>query len=382
MGGSSKTTSTQTYDPAVVALKTNAYNDAKAFAAQPTKAYTGQLVADFNPTQLQAKSLFQNIANDQTGASTLNQAKDAYGGLLNFNAQNVSAGSYNPALSSFTGYTPSQAAYQGVDASQLANADLSKYLNPYTQNVIDSSLSDLARQRAIQRVSDNQSATAARAFGGSRQGVADSLTNDAYLRNVGSLTANLRNTGYQNAQNAALSDIAAQNNFKQFNAGNQFAANQFNANANNTAGQFNSTGMYNASLNNANAQNAASQFNIGTALDASKTNAANDIASAGVQGNAANNLAGLSDQELSQALRRALGIGAVGDAEQANTQAGLTANYNEFLRQIQDEYQRQALAQSALSGVPMNSTNTQTQSSSPGLLGILGTGLSAASLFV
>jgi hypothetical protein len=74
-----------------------------------------------------------------------------------------------------------------------------QYFNPFEQQVVDTSLADMeqARQRAVQQM--GQQATAARAFGGSRHGVAEALTSGEYGRQAGSMVANLRNQGYQQA---------------------------------------------------------------------------------------------------------------------------------------------------------------------------------------
>ena len=74
-----------------------------------------------------------------------------------------------------------------------------QYYNPYEQQVVDTSLADMeqARQRAVQQM--GQQATAARAFGGSRHGVAEALTSGEYGKQAGSMVANLRNQGYQQA---------------------------------------------------------------------------------------------------------------------------------------------------------------------------------------
>lgn len=78
-----------------------------------------------------------------------------------------------------------------------------QYFNPFEQQVVDTSLNDLeqARQRAIQQT--GQQAMSARAFGGSRHGVAEALTSGEYGRQAGSMLANLRNQGYQQALNLA-----------------------------------------------------------------------------------------------------------------------------------------------------------------------------------
>jgi hypothetical protein len=79
-----------------------------------------------------------------------------------------------------------------------------KYMNPYQQEVIDASMADLNRQRQMQQIKDLNTATAAKAFGGSRQGVAQALTNEAYDRTAASTLANLRSQGFSQSQALAL----------------------------------------------------------------------------------------------------------------------------------------------------------------------------------
>lgn len=116
---------------------------------------------------------------------------------------------------------------------QMIQADqglVQQYYNPYEQQVIDTSLSDLeqARQKAVQQM--GQQATAAKAFGGSRHGVAEALTSGEYGKQAGSMIANLRNQGYQQAMNLAqqqqLANQAAGLQGAQFRLG---AANQLGA---------------------------------------------------------------------------------------------------------------------------------------------------------
>lgn len=93
-----------------------------------------------------------------------------------------------------------------------------QYYNPFEQQVVDTSLNDMeqARQRAVQQM--GQQATAARAFGGSRHGVAEALTSGEYGRQAGSMVANLRNQGYQQAL-----QLAQQQQMQNQNAGLQGA---------------------------------------------------------------------------------------------------------------------------------------------------------------
>ena len=80
-----------------------------------------------------------------------------------------------------------------------------RYMNPYEQEVIQGTLGDIERARQGQISAEGARATAARAFGGTRQGVTRSLVDEAALRDVANLTSRLRSQGFTQAQNLGLS---------------------------------------------------------------------------------------------------------------------------------------------------------------------------------
>lgn len=119
------------------------------------------------------------------------------------------------------GYTPQQI------AAQKAVGGIGTYMNPYTQQVIDTSMADLERQRQMQMNQLGAQASQARAFGGSRQGVAEALTNEAFARQGGQLAAGLRQQGYQTALGAAQQDVATAQQAALANQAAQAAERQF-----------------------------------------------------------------------------------------------------------------------------------------------------------
>ena len=138
------------------------------------------------------------------------------------NAQNLSP---NSAIAEgmngtrgFLNYSPDQ-----VSADQLASTDLSPYMNPYTSGVIDTSLADLGRARDMAITGGNSAATFAKAFGGSRQGVADAETNRGFLDTAAQTVANLRNQNFGQAQDAARYDITNRLNTATGNADRNLA---------------------------------------------------------------------------------------------------------------------------------------------------------------
>lgn len=189
IGGGSSSSKQQsqsgpTTNPAFPMLQGNVQR-ATSIADMPFEAYTGEIAPGSNPMLDMSSGMFGNIGANNTGASTLGFGIDATRGVA--------------------GYQP--------------GSDASLYMNPFQRNVIDTTMGDLARQRNIARVSDNQAATAAQAFGGARQGVADSLTNDAYDRNAASTLANLNFQNFGNAQNMGLAGAGLR-----LNAGAQLGA--------------------------------------------------------------------------------------------------------------------------------------------------------------
>lgn len=90
-----------------------------------------------------------------------------------------------------------------------------QYMNPYEQSVIQGTLGDIERARQGQISAEGAAATAAKAFGGSRQGVTRSLVDEAALRNATNAVAQLRNTGFAQAQNLGLSQQQMMQQYEQ-----------------------------------------------------------------------------------------------------------------------------------------------------------------------
>jgi len=102
------------------------------------------------------------------------------------------------------------AAYGGVyqPAQITAPGSIGSYMNPYTSMVRENALADLesARRAAIQQTGER--ATQARAFGGSRQGVAEALTNQGFAKQAATLGTTLNEQAFNQAMAAQQADIA------------------------------------------------------------------------------------------------------------------------------------------------------------------------------
>lgn len=194
--------------------------------SKKTKTTTQQTTAPTVPTwiqqpQQQLSSKISGLLTDGgwSGANTPATAQQtqawSYGGTP-MNADSSISGD-------LTGYraTAIDPALMNFNPGEIATSNLSAYTNPYETSVVNSSLADNERARQMAIQSGQARATAAGAFGGSRHGVADSLTNEDYLRNAGSLASQLRMAGYNNAQSMAQQDIGNRLSGAQFRLGAQ-----------------------------------------------------------------------------------------------------------------------------------------------------------------
>ena len=78
------------------------------------------------------------------------------------------------------------------------------FMNPFQQNVIDEYTKEMQRQFNIQQTGRDAKASAAGAFGGSRQGVLDAEAATGFQRQLGQGVAGLLSGGFQQAQRAAM----------------------------------------------------------------------------------------------------------------------------------------------------------------------------------
>jgi hypothetical protein len=105
-------------------------------------------------------------------------------------------------------YQPSQITAQKTNLGLgQGPGTIGSYMNPFSEMVRKNALADLesSRQTAIQQMGER--ANAAKAFGGSRQGVAESLTNLGFAKQAGNLGATLNEQAFNQAMAAQQADI-------------------------------------------------------------------------------------------------------------------------------------------------------------------------------
>lgn len=145
-GGDQTTTSSSSdYNATVKPYVSDVLAKAKTVGDQPYTAYQGQRLADFSGDTNTAFGMIKNQAATGGGAPAVDAGINAATGIAGYNAQTI------------------------------PGTDLSRYMNPYTTNVLD-----VQKQRATQTFQEQQAgrdanAVQAGAFGGDRRFVSDSL---------------------------------------------------------------------------------------------------------------------------------------------------------------------------------------------------------------
>jgi hypothetical protein len=107
----------------------------------------------------------------------------------------------------FAGFNPLYQAGEEMVTNEALNPftgeSIQQFMNPYENEVVQRALADVGGALDTRRLQDRQAATAARAFGGSRQGVVESLTNAAAIKQAADTAAQMRAAGYGQAANLA-----------------------------------------------------------------------------------------------------------------------------------------------------------------------------------
>jgi hypothetical protein len=196
MGGQSseqqtQQTSTVQLPPWVSDAAQQNYAFAQDVANRPLVQYGGQQVADTSPQTGQA----WNLAATSGGAG-----KDQYDASTAGFLSAMMSGQNAPQVGI-------QARQGDVTPGMLANTDYSKYMDPYVNDVVKTGLDKLEAQRVQSIMGNADSAVKANAFGGSRQGITDAVTNAQSAVGAGQLSAQLMDQAFQNAQGAAKYDI-------------------------------------------------------------------------------------------------------------------------------------------------------------------------------
>jgi len=180
------TTSTSSIDPQIKEAFLANFQQAQGVAgALPVQQFAG-----YNPMYQAGEEALVNTALAGPGITGTDLAAQmaAYGGV----------------------YQPSQITAQQTNLGMTGPGSIGSYMNPFTSQVRANALGDLeaARQAAIQQTGER--ANAARAFGGSRQGVAEALTNQGFAKQAATLGTTLNEQAFNQAMAMQQADIARQ----------------------------------------------------------------------------------------------------------------------------------------------------------------------------
>jgi hypothetical protein len=178
------TTSTSSIDPQIKEAFLANFQQAQGVAgALPVQQFAG-----YNPMYQAGEEALVNTALAGPGITGTDLAAQmaAYGGV----------------------YQPSQITAQKTNLGLgQGPGTIGSYMNPFSEMVRKNALADLesSRQTAIQQMGER--ANAAKAFGGSRQGVAESLTNLGFAKQAGTLGTQLNEQAFNQAMAAQQADI-------------------------------------------------------------------------------------------------------------------------------------------------------------------------------
>ncbi len=173
MGGKTSTTTQQVQIPPEVLARYNAINTrAEGVAEKPFQIYSNdpsKFVAQLNPQQM-------------TGIENVNTA----------------AGSYQPYLAGATGATVA-----GMSSADPASLEIGRYMNPFQQDVIDTTMARLRQEQEQAQSGALGTAISSGAFGGDRAGIA--AANLAQQQNMatGQTLAGLNAQNYMQALQTA-----------------------------------------------------------------------------------------------------------------------------------------------------------------------------------
>lgn len=336
------------------------FQAARGLAGTPFVPYTGPRVAGFNPDQLRqfqaTRGLFES-----------GMQYDPLSGLQEL------AQAPTPTIQPVTGFqAPTIQGLQGPQAAQiggvqtpefrgLLSQDIGAYQSPYTQQVIEQSMADIQRQADISRGQAQSRAIGAGAFGGSRSALLESESQRPFIEQMARTAAGLRESGFQQAQQAALSDLARQQQLGIFGAGQEQQRALEQARLGQQAGL---TGF------EAQQQRAMRQAELAqqAGLAGQDIQARMAMMQPELELRARQQRAGLLGGISAEQQARLGQLGQIGQQQQMLQQQGLQAPYQEFQRALAYGPQQLGLLQAGL-GTPLVGQTTQQETGTGDILG-------------
>lgn len=312
--------------------------------------YTGDRVADFNADQNAAFDMARSMGSTYAGDLTSARGNLAQAGGIQ--APNYGAASFDP--------TNIQA--QQVQAGQFTDADMSGYMDPYLQNVLDRQTSEAHKSFAEGQSARDFAAKKAGAFGsGSRRAVADGIAQGQMEDRLANQQASTISDAFRNAQSTFMADRDAALKAGLSNQGADLTAQQYAE----------ASKQFGANLSDSSARAAAQ---LGLQADTARSDA---FLRQGLgQAQLGQTAAGLAGADLNARL-------GIGQLQQGQTQAGLEQAYQDFVNQRDWTRGQLGFYSGIMRGVPA-SVNSDVMSSAPApnqMSQLLGSGIGALGLY-
>jgi len=161
----------------------------------------------YRPQQVQSREVQAALANAaQLGRGTVRDVANQ--GVTGQQVTQEALGAIAP---------QARANIRDVNAGSFLNQNMQAYMNPFNQAVTQQGLTELERSRQLEQQNTAAKATAARAFGGSRQGVAEAETNRSYGDLAQKFIAQQNAAGFESARTSAEADLARQAKAQELN---------------------------------------------------------------------------------------------------------------------------------------------------------------------
>ena len=329
----------------------------------PYKTYDANRIAGFSPLQQQAMTGAENMAPaGQLGAAT---------GLAGAAGERALGTQYTPGqFGMMQARGPSLQQYQMGPAQQVGTQDytgqnVSQYMNPYMQGVVDIQQCEAQRQADIAGTQRGAQAARSGAFGGSRAGLMEAEAARNLALQKGDIQAQGQNAAFQNAQQQFNTQQQRDLQAQLANQGMGFNVGQQNLNAMLGVQQLGAGQNLQAQLANQQtfqqaqqAREQSRQYGAGLGMQGLQT---------GLQ--AAGQLGQLGGQQFAQGLDINKLQGTYGAQQQALEQQGLSQSYQDFLNQQNYPYKQLGFMSDILRGTPTGSSSvTQMYQAQPGAL--------------
>ena len=318
----------------------------------PYKTYDANRIAGFSPLQQQSMTGAQNMAPaGQLGAAT------GLAGAAGERAMNMQ---YAPGqFGMMQARAPRLQQYQMGPAQQVGTEDytgqnVSQYMNPYMQNVVDIQQREAQRQGDIAGTQRAGQAVKSGAFGGSRAGLMEAEAARNLATQKGDIQAQGQNAAFQSAQQQFNTQQQRDLQAQMANQGMGFNVGQQNLQAQLGTQQLGAGQNLQAQLANQGAFQQAQQlgeqsrqYGAGYGMQGLQT---------GLQ--AAGQLGQLGGQQFAQGLDINKLQAGYGAQQQQLEQQGLSQSYQDFLNQQNYPYKQLGFMSDILRGTPTGSSSS------------------------